>query len=90
MENLEYETISTPQDKQEVINMIKEAAASLLRADSEADLRKDIAARAKEEFKIPAADFNKIVRWYHKQNRKEEQEKQEKTSELYEKLFDDE
>ncbi|CAL9958499.1 transcriptional regulator [Vibrio phage K567] len=90
MENIEYETISTPQDKQEVINMIKEAAASLLRADSEADLRKDIAARAKEEFQIPAAEFNKLTRWYHKQNRAEEQAKHEKVDTLYEKLFDDE
>ncbi|AGN30053.1 DsbA dsDNA binding protein late transcription [Vibrio phage nt-1] len=90
MDILEYETISTPQDKQEVINMIKEAAASLLRTEGEASLRKDIAARAKEEFEIPAADFNKVVKMYHKQNRIEEQQKYEKVDTLYEKLFDDE
>ena len=90
MDILEYETISTPQDKQEVINMVKEAAASMMRVDGESSLRKDIAARAKEEFEIPASEFNKVVRMYHKQNRKEEQAKHEKVDSLYTKLFEDE
>ncbi len=90
MDILQYETISTPQDKKEVINMIKEAAASLMRVDGESELRKEIAARAKEEFEIPPADFNKVVRMYHKQNRAEEQAKHDKVDSLYEKLFDDE
>lgn len=90
MDITEYETISTPQDKTEVINMIKEASASLLRADSESDLRKDIAARAKKEFELKPAEFNKLVKWYYKQNRAEEQAKNEKVDSLYETLFDDE
>ncbi|CAL9972003.1 transcriptional regulator [Vibrio phage D479] len=89
MDILEYETISTPNDKKEVINAVKEAAASLLRADSEKDLRKDIADRMKEEFEIKPADFNKVVKWYHKQNRQEEAAKNEKVHNLYDKLFDE-
>ncbi|AUR85765.1 transcriptional regulator [Vibrio phage 1.081.O._10N.286.52.C2] len=86
---MEIETISTPQDKTEVINMVKEASTCLLRMDSERDLLKEIAARAKEEFEIKPADFNKVVKMYHKQNRHEEQEKHQKIDGLYEKLFDD-
>lgn len=89
MDILEYETISTETDRQEVINAVKEAAASLMRADSERDLRKDIAERMKEEFELKPADFNKVVKWYHKQNRQEEQAKAEKVSSLYEKLFEE-
>lgn len=85
---LEYETISTETDRQEVVNMVKEAASSLIRIDSERDLMKDIAARANEEFEIKPADFNKVVKMYHKQNRQEEQAKHEKIDGLYETLFE--
>lgn len=89
MDILDYNTISTPQDRQEVVNMVKEASASMLRIDSERDLMKDIATRAKEEFEIKPADFNKVVKMYHKQSRQEEQAKYEKIDGLYEKLFDE-
>lgn len=89
MEFVELETISTEHDRKEVINMVKEAAASLLRCDSERDLRKDIADRAKEEFDLKPADFNKIVKMYHKQSRHEENQKFEKIDALYTKLFDE-
>lgn len=89
MDILDYNTISTPQDRQEVVNMVKEASASMLRIDSERDLMKDIATRAKEEFEIKPADFNQVVKMYHKQNRQEAQAKYEKIDGLYEKLFDE-
>ena len=86
---MDIETIATPADKQEVINMVKEASAALLRIDAEKDLIKDIATRAKDDFLIPAAEFNKITKMYHKQNRDEQIAKHEKTDSLYEKLFDE-
>lgn len=87
MANIEYETISTESDRLEIENSIKEAAASLLRIDSERDLIKDIAAKLKEEFEIAPGDFNKVVRMYHKQSRQEEKAKHSKVMDLYAKVF---
>lgn len=83
----EIETISTENDRKEVINAVKEAAASLLRIEAERDLIKDIAARMKEEFEIKPTDFNKVVKMFHKQSKHEEQEKHDKVIGLYDQLF---
>ena len=55
------ELILTPEQKEALTGMVKEAFASCVREDGEKQLRKDIADRCQEEIGIKKADFNKIV-----------------------------
>ena len=79
--------ISTDNDRQEVVNSVKEASISLVRIEAEKDNIKEIALRMKEEFEIKPADFNAVLRIYHKQNLEEQQQKKEDLFELYDKIF---
>ena len=79
--------ISTENDRQEVVNSIKEASISLVRIEAEKDHMKEIASRMKEEFEIAPADFNAVLRIYHKQNLEEQQQKKEDLFTLYDKIF---
>jgi len=77
----------TEADKIDMQGAIKEAAGSLLRAEAERDLRKQIAKKAKEDWQIRPADFNTLVRIYHKQNIDEIQEATDEIVGLYEMVF---
>lgn len=70
-------------------NAAKESANSIIRIESEKELRKEITKRMKEEIGIPAADFNGIVMIYHKQNLAEVEANAERKTELYRKVFGD-
>lgn len=83
----DYELISTEQDRNEVMNAIKEAAASKIRIDSENELIKDIAANMKEEYGIEPSAFKTVLNIYHKQNKHDVESKHERTLGLYDKLF---
>lgn len=74
-------------DRADLEDAAKEAAGSLLRADSERDLRKEIAKKVKDDMDIKPAMFNKLVRMYHKQNKEEIQNKTEAIVSLYETVF---
>lgn len=70
-------------------NAAIESANSLIRIDSEKELRNEITKRMKEEIGIPATDFNGIVMIYHKQNLAEVEANSERKTELYRKVFGD-
>ncbi len=73
--------------REELEGCIKEAAGSLLRAESERDLRKEIAKRVKENFDIGPANFNKLVKMFHAQNKEEVQAQTDMLVSMYETVF---
>lgn len=79
----------TDGDREDLENAIKEAAGSLLRAESERDLRKEIAKRVKDDLEIKPALFNSLTKMYHKQNKEEIQNKTDVMVSMYETVFKD-
>ena len=85
----EFENNLTPSDIVDLKNKAKEAAAGLLRIETERGLIKDIGAKVKEKYGIAPADFNKLVKMYHTQSVKEVKQKTEDIVSLYAEVFGD-
>lgn len=83
----EFVMPSTASDKLAIENAVKEASHSVFRVESETTLRKEIAARMKDEYGLSAKDFNAMVQIYHKQNLGEVEVKHERIVELYTKIL---
>jgi translation elongation factor EF-G len=77
----------TPQEKQELRGMIKEAAGSKTRQAAESDLQKAIRERAKEDLEVLPKQFNKLVKTYFEQNLKDIISDVEELAETYEDIF---
>jgi methyl-accepting chemotaxis protein len=77
----------TPQERQELRGMIKEAAGSKMRQAAEGDLQKSIRERAKEDLEVLPAQFNKLVKVYYAQNIKDLVDDIEQLAETYEDIF---
>lgn len=75
---------SSPDDIKSIQNAVKEASNSMFRIQSERDLIKDIANTMKDEHNLPASDFKKMVRTYHKAEYQKRVEQNESFNELYE------
>lgn len=66
----------------------KEAAKSLLRSDAEKDLRDEIAANIKEEYKIKKSDFMYLAMRYHRQDKNIVTANFENKNALFDKVFE--
>lgn len=78
---------SNTQDQRIIADAVKEASDSLMRQEAETQLRRDIAANMKDQFKMPSKDFNRMVKVYHTQALAKLQREQDEFAEMYESIM---
>lgn len=69
--------------KKKISGALSEMSASMLRAEAERDLQKNIINDLFDELKVPKKVLSKMARVYHKQNFAEEKATHEEFEELY-------
>ena len=79
--------ISSPADKDKLLNGVKELSNSMTRVDAEKDLQKDIVSGLADELGIKKQYISKIATVYHKQTFSQLQAEHEELETLYEELF---
>lgn len=82
-----FVTPSNTEDQRIIADAVKEASDSLMRQEAETQLRRDIAANMKDQFKMPGKDFNRMVKVYHKQALAKLQREQDEFAEMYEAIM---
>lgn len=85
----EFVLPTTPADIKKISDAVEEAYGSLIRAQSEKNLRKDISASIKEDYGMPPAFFNKLVKTYFDANYAEVVGKSEEFEDAYVKIMQD-
>jgi len=75
---------SNEADRKKFMGNVKEISNSMLRAEAERDLIREIVKEASDEFKIPKKTINKIAKTYHKQNLTQVIAEQDEFVEIYE------
>ena len=65
----------------------KEMSASMVRAQAEKDLQKDIADRMHKDYQVPKKDFNRLAKMYHAANLAVEAAKDEEFYEFARSVF---
>jgi len=76
--------LSTPQDKEKLLNSIKEMSNSMTRVDAEKDFQKDVIDKVNDELGLEKKYIRKLASIYHKQNFTVVQSEMEEVQELYE------
>lgn len=79
--------LTSPSDKEKMLNGIKELSNSMTRVDAEKDLQKDIIGNLSDELGIKKQYISKIAAVYHKQTFTQLQAEHEELENLYEELF---
>jgi len=79
--------ISNPEDKNKLINGIKELSNSMTRVDAEKDFQKDLISTLADELGIKKPYISKIATVYHKQTFAQMQAEHEELENLYEEIF---
>jgi hypothetical protein len=74
---------STEEDRKKFMGAVQEISNSMLRAEAERDLIREIVKEKSDEFKISKKIINKIAKTYHKQNRTQVEAEHEEFLELY-------
>jgi len=69
--------------KKKLTGAMNEMSNSMLRAEAERELQKEVINNLFDEFKIPKKVLSKMARVYHKQNFQEEKATHEEFEELY-------
>lgn len=78
--------VLTDEQKKKLQGAIKEISNSMLRAEAERDLVREIVKEQSQELQIPKKIISKIAKTYHKQNLVQEIADHEEFVELYEKV----
>lgn len=76
--------LSSPADRQKLLNSIKEMSNSMTRVESERDFQKDAITDAAETLGLEKKYVRKLANVYHKQNMSEILQEQEEIEALYE------
>ena len=79
---------SSPADKLDILEAIKEIDLSLTRIDAERDLIKDIADQLKEDYSLPKRLVNRLAATYHKGNKEEVENQFQEYKEFYSAIVD--
>lgn len=69
--------------KKKITDAMNEISNSMLRAEAEKELQKEVINKLFDEYKIPKKVLSKMARVYHKQNFAEEKATHEEFEELY-------
>lgn len=78
--------LTSPNDRQKLLNSIKEISNSKTRVDAEKDFQRDAVAAICDELGLQKKYVNKLATIYHKQNLNEVQQETEEVLELYEEI----
>lgn len=76
--------LSSPADRQKLLNAIKELSNSMTRVEAERDFQKDAIADAADNLGLEKKYVRKLASVYHKQNMNEILQEQEEIEALYE------
>lgn len=76
----------TPEQKKDLQGAIQEISNSMLRAEAERDLIREIVKEQSDTLQIPKKVISKIAKTFHKQNLAQEVADHEDFVELYEKI----
>lgn len=76
--------LSSPADKDKLLNGVKEISNSLTRVDAERDFQKDAIAKLSDELGIKKQYIAKLSKLYHKQSFSQAQQEYEELEALYE------
>lgn len=79
--------ISSPEDRKQVFECIKELDASMLRAAAEKDFQKEAIERLCEKVEVDKKLVKQLARIYHKQNFTEVTQENEDLVALYEEII---
>lgn len=69
--------------KKKITGAMNEISSSMLRAEAEKELQREVINKLFDEYKIPKKVLGKMARVYHKQNFAEEKATHEEFEELY-------
>lgn len=89
VETDEFVMPSNSDDRENIRNAIKEAAASMDRIQGERELIKEVFDKIKDQYDIKPKYLRKIARAYHKQNFGEEEQEFQVFENSYRQLFND-
>lgn len=79
--------VNNPNDRQKILDALKEWSNSALRAEAEKDLQKNIINDLADKVDIEKKYLNKLASMYHKQNFQQFQSEREEIEELYESII---
>jgi hypothetical protein len=79
-------SIQSPEDKKKIFDAVREISNSMLRAEAERDLVKEIVKEISDTFQIPRKTVKKIAVTYHKQNLTQVEQEHDEFVELYDKV----
>lgn len=79
-------SIQSPEDKKKIFDAVREISNSILRAEAERDLVKEIVKEISDTFQIPRKTVKKIAVTYHKQNLTQVEQEHDEFVELYDKV----
>jgi hypothetical protein len=79
-------SISSPEDKKKIFDAVREISNSMLRAEAERDLIKEIVKEISDTYQIPRKTVKKIAVTFHKQNLTQVNQEHEEFVDLYEDL----
>lgn len=74
----------SPENKEKIMEMVRECSDSLLRISSERELIKNTVKDLSKEIDIPVKTLKKMIKVYYQQNFDQEVAEQEEFEELYE------
>ena len=69
--------------KKKITGAMNEISSSMLRAEAEKELQREVINKLFDEYKIPKKVLGKMARVYHKQNFQEEKATHEEFEQLY-------
>ena len=84
IQQLAVNQLSNPDDRDKLLNVLRECSASLTRVEGERDYIKEAVTNICKELDIPKRLVNRMVKVYHKQNYDEEVAVHEQFETLYE------
>ena len=86
MHNLVMMMLSSPSDRDKLLNGVKEISNSMTRVDAEKDYQRDAIAALSSELGIEKKYVSKVANIYHKQNFHQFQAEQTEIEDLYESI----
>lgn len=75
---------SSPEDRKNIANAIKEISNAMTRAEAERDHIKEILNDLEEKYEMPKKEMRKVARIYHKQNINEIKDEMSDIEDVYE------
>jgi len=78
--------LSSPNDRQKLLNGCKELSNSMTRVEAEKDYQRDAVSHLSQELGIEKKYINKVASMYHKQNFHQVQTEHQEIEDLYEAL----